>query len=170
MEDEKEMDINEICKQVDEQIKNIQSQKVQQNNVEYLYKLVDIKKDILEIKKMEEESGMYGEYNEYGRRMRDSRGRYMEDYNDYNNYGRRGVDSRYRGYNAMDNMYQNYEEYNRARESYNENGNYGAEDGMVRSAEGIMSNVTSIVEELKNTNHPEVNKVIKKYTKKMNEM
>lgn len=55
--------------------------------------------------------GNYGTYyrggdgNEsYGRRMRDSRGRYM----DGGNYGRRGVDAKYRGEDAMQDMYESY--------------------------------------------------------------
>ena len=56
----------------------------------------------------------YGdEYGTYGRRMRDSRGRYME-----GNYGRRGVDSKYRGDELLDEMYQGYREYNDGKEMY----------------------------------------------------
>lgn len=98
------------------------------------------------------------------------RGTGRRSYRAGDNYGRRGVDSRYRGYDAMDDMYSNYDEYNEARESYNESGNYNAKDGMVRSAEGIMSNVYEIVDELSQTGEPEVMQVIKKYARKINEL
>ena len=78
-------------------------------NVDYLYKLVDIHKDIAneDYWKMKEENkmryraygrdsygeGEYGKYedNRFGRRMRDSRGRYMA----------RGYDTKYQGEEAV---------------------------------------------------------------------
>lgn len=120
----------------------------------------------------------YGNYNDYsGGRSRDSRGRYA----DGGSYGRRGVPGtgrgRYRdgGSYGMDpemmmqEMMEYYENYNDSREEMYR-GNYGAEGGMVESAEGIMENVYSIVEELSKADSPEVMQVIKKYARKINEM
>lgn len=102
----------EICEQVDKQIEEIKNQQVQPGNIDYLSKLVDIKKDIKEM----EESNMYGargNYGEfYGRRGVPGTGRYRE------NYGRRGVDSRYRGEDIMNDMYQAYQEYNDEIQAY----------------------------------------------------
>lgn len=107
----------EICEQVDKQIEEISNQQVQPGNVDYLYKLVDIKKDFKEMEesKMYGARGNYGEYGEsYGRRgvPGSGRGRYRE------NYGARGVDAKYRGEDIMDDMYQAYQEYNDGMQTY----------------------------------------------------
>ena len=97
----------------------------------------------------------YGEGG-YGRRGRDSRGR----------YNARG---RYRGEDVMEEMMERYDEYNEAADEMGR-GNYGAEGDMVKSVEGIMKNVYEIVCELSEADSPEVMSVIKKYSKKINEM
>lgn len=144
-------------------------------NVDYLGKLMDIHKDLQEeecLKKKEELEMRYNEYDEgsYGRRgvPGTGRGRYRE-----GAYGRRGVPGtgrgRYRGNYAMDEMMENYENYSEASEE-SMRGNYGAEGEMVKSVEGIMKNIYEIVEELSETEVPEVEHIIKKYAKKISEM
>lgn len=144
-------------------------------NVDYLGKLMDIHKDLQEeecLKKKEELEMRYSEYDEanYGRRgvPGTGRGRYRE-----GAYGRRGVPGtgrgRYRGNYAMDEMMENYENYSEASEE-SMRGNYGAEGEMVKSVEGIMKNIYEIVEELSETEFPEVEHIIKKYAKKISEM
>lgn len=144
-------------------------------NVDYLVKLMDIHKDLQEeecLKKKEELEMRYSEYDEanYGRRgvPGTGRGRYRE-----GAYGRRGVPGtgrgRYRGNYAMDEMMENYENYSEASEE-SMRGNYGAEGEMVKSVEGIMKNIYEIVEELSETEVPEVEHIIKKYAKKISEM
>lgn len=171
MEEEKNV-LDELKKKVEEQLKKAVDQGVQVNNIDYVYKLTDIHKDIENekywVKKGEEEMRYNEGYNEgYGRRGVPGTGRYRGD------YGRRGVPGsgrgRYRGEDAMMEMQEAYEEYN---EAYSEamNGNYGAEGGMVKSAEGIMRSVTEIVKELAEADVPEVMHVIQKYTKKMSEI
>lgn len=115
-----------------------------------------------------------------------SEGSYGRGYSGYGygegGYGRRGVkgtgrgryrggrgSGRYRGEEEMEEMMEHYGNYSDANEAFNA-GNYGAEGGMVQSAEGIMKNVYSIIEELKEADSPEVMQVIKKYAKKINEM
>lgn len=98
------------------------------NNLESLYKLIDIKKDAYEIKSMKEGNEMYGNYGNYGnyggrRAGYDSygRGNYGEgSYGEYGrgSYGRRGVDSKYRGEEDMDRMYGEYGRYMENRERY----------------------------------------------------
>ena len=162
----------EITTQVEKELEQIANEKVNTNNVDYLYRLVDIHKDLANETYWEEKIKMYGN-------------RYSRDFSGYGegSYGRRGVkgtgrysryrggrgSGRYRGEEAIDDMYMNYSEYNEANQSYNE-GNYGAEGGMKESAEGIMENIYEIVEELKDTGSPEVMQVIKKYSKKISEM
>lgn len=164
-----------LNQQVEKEITNILSQEISVDNINMLDKLVDIHKDIAneDYWKVKEEKymyreGNYGEYSGYG---------YGE-----GNYGRRGVrgsgrgryrggrgSGRYRGEEEMEEMMEHYGNYSEANEEYNA-GNYGAEGGMVKSAEGIMKNVYSIIEELKEADSPEVMQVIKRYAKKINEM
>ena len=89
------------------------------NNLEHLYKLVDIEKDLCEIEK----GGYSMRYNEYGR---DEYGR--ED------YGRRSRDSRgrYMGHEHLDRMYNEYGRYEEGREEYNR-GNYRGKDDSMKS-------------------------------------
>lgn len=98
-----------------EKIKEINEQGIQPGNTEYLYKLIDVYKDIEEVEDMR-----YGEYNGRG----PGHGSYGE-YGNYGNYGRgygeygrRGRDSRYRGYEKLDRMYEGYGEYQDSRERY----------------------------------------------------
>ena len=89
MDDKKEIREN-INKQVEEKINSILKDGVKQANVDYLYKLVDIHKDIANEEYWEENKEdtdmRYKGYNRdeyrdsgnYGRRSRDSRGRYQE--------------------------------------------------------------------------------------------
>lgn len=102
---------------------------------------------------------MYGD--EYGRRGVPGTGRrYRGD------YGRRG---RYRGDYAIDEMQEHYNNYSEANEEV-DSGNYGAEGEMVKSVEGIMKNVYEIVQELAETDNPEVMQIIKRYAHKIDEM
>lgn len=178
MEEEKKQEKNtnwceEITKQVEKELEEIVNEKVNTNNVDYLYRLVDIHKDLANENYWKEKIKMYGNRysrdfsGEYGRGSYGRRG--MKGTGPYSRYrGGRGS-GRYRGEEAIDEMYMNYGEYNEANQSYNE-GNYGAEGGMKESAEGIMENIYEIVEELKDTGSPEVMQVIKKYSKKIMEM
>ena len=77
------------------------------NNLEHLYKLVDIYKDAKEVENMN-----YGNYG--GRRpMYDSYGEYNRD-----SYGRRGYDIRYRGEEHIDRIGNEYGRYMESRERY----------------------------------------------------
>ncbi|MEE3324785.1 MAG: hypothetical protein VZR33_05565 [Methanosphaera sp.] len=92
----------------------------QNNNLEYLDKLVDIQKDVYKIKCMKEGNEMYGNYGNYGenygrRAGYDSYGR--DNYGE-NSYGRRGYDAKYRGHDHLERMYDNYGRYMYGRERY----------------------------------------------------
>ena len=160
---------NKLCEQIEKQLKQISEQEIQPGNVEYLYKLIDIKKDI---KEMEGES-MYNEYNEYGRRgvRGTGRGRYREGgYNaggNYREYGRRGVDSRYRGEDMLDDVYEAYRE-------YNESGNYGAGYGSPESMQKIeimADSLMDFVEHVKNSaKTPEERQLIDRKIKELGQM
>lgn len=161
-----------VIKQVTEKINTIVEEGITPENLDALGKLIDIHKDLANEeywKKKEEVYQMryndYDDYGEYGRRGVPGTGR--------GRYGRRGVPGtgrgRYRGEDVMDEMQEHYGIYSEASEEMNR-GNYGAESGMVKSAEGIMKNIYEIIEELCESDSPEVARVIKKYAKKISEM
>lgn len=113
----------QIVEQVKESLKKIADEKVQQNNVDYLYRLTDIYKDFTEIKKMKGENNMrYSDYEgdySYGARgvPGTGRGRYSD-----GAYGRRGVPGtgrgRYRGEEDMEEMKYHYGNYSNSKEMY----------------------------------------------------
>ena len=176
MEEEKNI-IEKVKKETETVIEEILNQGIQENNLDVLYKLVDIHKDIANEEywqKKKEETDMryraygndgygrnsYGEGESYGRRSRDSRGRYTA----------RGYDSKYRGHEMMDDMYQNYEAYSEGREQYGR-GNYSAKEDTMMSLEYMLESMVDFVEMLKQdaSSQEEVN-LIKKYTKQISEM
>ena len=148
-------DIHKLKEQISEE--GIQSN----NNLEYLYKLVDIEKDLCEI----EEGGETMRYNDYGRYGRDEYGR--DEYGRRGNYRARG---NYRGNDYMDSMYNEYNRYEEGREQYNR-GDYNAKEDSIKSLEYMMESALDLVKMLydKAQSQEEIN-VIRKYTKKMSEM
>lgn len=171
--------IEKTNEQVVEKINSLLKDGIKQTNVDYLYKLVDIHKDLANEEywdKMKEEDDMrysrgysgenYNEGGSYGRRSRDSRGRYMEGGN-YGEYRRRG---NYRGHEMIDEMQEHYGNYSESRESYSR-GNYGAKQDTMKSLEYMLESVVDFIEMLKKdaTSQEEV-QMIKEYTKQISEM
>lgn len=139
-EPEKKETIEKICEQVDKKLEALSKEGIQQSNIDYVGKLIDVKKDIKEMeeKDMYRDYGNYNGYNEgYGR------GRYNE------GYGRRGVPGsgrgRYRGEDMLDEMKYHYGAY---QDSYN-TGNYNAkEDSSYKMTEAFKEFVYAVGEEL----------------------
>lgn len=155
-EENKEIEINVIDKtkeEIEKIIQYILDEGIQTENLDFLYKAIDIHKDIeneeyWKIKKEDMEMRYrdsyenYGEYGEYGNYNDGS-------YNDGGNYGRRGVPGtgrgryrdgsygrrgvpgtgrgRYRGEEAMDEMAYHYGNYSYGREQY------GADEDTMKS-------------------------------------
>lgn len=140
--------LDKLKEETDKSMKRVLEQGVQTNNVDFLYKMIDIKKDIAEIEKEEQEM-MYGNYGRYddmsysGGRRRDSRGRYMES----GSYGRRGVPGsgrgRYRGEEMMDEMMYHYGNYNEDREQY------GADEETMKSFKYMLKSFKDYYKHLK---------------------
>lgn len=140
--------LDKLKEETDKSMKRVLEQGVQTNNVDFLYKMIDIKKDIAEIEKEEQEM-MYGNYGRYddmsysGGRSRDSRGRYMEG----GSYGRRGVKGtgrgRYRGEEMMDEMMYHYGNYNEGREQY------GADEETMKSFKYMLKSFKDYYKHLK---------------------
>lgn len=152
MEEENKTMQKEVIEQVEKSIKEITDSGVTPTNLDNLGKLVDIHKDLKneEYWKIKEEMKYmrYGNYGEdsYGRRSRDSRGRYMD------SYGRRGVKGtgrgRYRGEELMDEMYGAYSDYMDS----NEYGTYGTGESMQKieiMADSLMDFIEHIKKEAK---------------------
>ena len=103
----------EVIKKTTESINKIVKEGLNTNNIDHLYKLVDIYKDIKEVESMN--YGNYGArrpgYDSYGR---DEYGRY----DGYGNYGARGRDMRYRGDEELDRMSGEYGRYMESRSRY----------------------------------------------------
>lgn len=100
-------------------IKEVIKDEVNMNNLDYLYKLVDIHKDVAneEYWMKKEEKYMYGTY---GRRPGYS------SYGNYGEYGRRGYDMKYRGDEYLDRMAGEYGRYQESR-------SYGASEDTDKS-------------------------------------
>lgn len=130
-----EKNINaKVLEKVEKAIESTIENGVQTGNADYLYKLVDIHKDIYEeeyYKSEKEEKEMY------------------RDYGDYSGYGRRGVPGsgrgryrRYRGEDALDEMKYHYG-------NYMDSGNYGEkEDSSMKMINCFKEFGFSIAEEL----------------------
>ena len=129
----------ETLKIVESQIGDINNSGIVSSNIDYLYKLVDIHKDLSNEKYWKEKLDiMYREYNDnYGRRRRDSRGRYMT-----GEYGRRGMSGRYRGEDHIDDMYSNYQNYSEGRDAY------GADQETLKSLEKMLKSTKDFMKML----------------------
>lgn len=174
--------MEKLKEEVEKGIDSIVEQGIKSENIEALYQLVDIHKDLAneeywknkeEVMKMRYRGyGEYGNeygrdsYNEggsYGRRQRDSRGRYME-----GSYGRRGVPGtgrgRYRGEEMMDEMAYHYG-------NYSESAEYRAQGETMKSLEYMMESVVAFVKMLQEeASSQEEMQLIKRYAKKISEM
>lgn len=179
--------MKELKKLVEEEIKKITENGIETEKIETLGDLVDIHKDISneEYWKNEEEKAMrygnYGEYGEgYGRRSRDSRGRYRG-YSE-GGYSERGTtDGRDRSRGSyghympypemyMERMMDGAEGYMEGREQYNR-GNYGAKGQTVESLEKMLEGIVAFVEEIQqDPEQKEEKEVVNHYIRKLKEL
>ena len=104
-------------KKTEESINKILDEGLNTNNLDHLYKLVDIYKDVKEVESMN--YGNYGRRAGYDAYGRDGYGNYGE-YGNYgrDSYGRRGYDMKYRGEEELDRMHGEYGRYMASRERY----------------------------------------------------
>ena len=168
-EDKNELDLIPKAKEeVEKLIKQVTESGLQVANVELLYKLIDIHKDIENEKywKEKEEESMYrgrdyfmdDSYN--GGRSRDSRGRYMDSYGRYTTSRKEN----YRGREMINDIDDNYGRYNEAK-------TYGDRGSSTKSLEYMLESIVCFVEMLQEdaTNQDEMD-LIRKYTRKISEM
>jgi hypothetical protein len=111
-------------------IEKILNEGLNTNNIEHLYKLVDIYKDAKEVESMN-----YGNYG--GRNVG------YDSYGNYDNYGRRGYDMRYRGHDDLDRMSEHYGRYQESRNRY------GANEDTKRSLKYMLESMEHFAKMLK---------------------
>lgn len=137
---------DKLSKEIETKLEQMLNEGFNNENIDKMYKLVDIHKDIENEKYWKEKIMRYREsYNEdsYGRRgvPGSGRGRYRDgSYSE--SYGRRGVPGtgRYRGEEGdimLDDMYGNYQAYSEGKEAYNR-GNYGAKEDSMKSLQYML--------------------------------
>lgn len=151
-----------ILQKTSEYIEKVGEQGLDTVDMDYLSKVVDIHKDITEVKCM---NNGYGNYNGRG----PSGGAYGE-YNEYGDYGRRGVDSRYRASKYMDGMRGSYEAYEDYRGEYNR-GNYGAKEDGLKELDYMMHAAMKFIKMIKEeATSPEEQEIVRKHIMKISEM
>lgn len=172
------MEEEKLKKLIEKGINSIIEEGLEISDLDNLYKLVDIHKDLANEeyweKKKEAIEMRYRGYGEqgygrenygresYGRRSRDSRGRYKES-------GRGGSRS-YRGEEMMEEMQGAYQNYSAGKEEM-EMGNYGAKHDTMKSLEYMLESVVDFIEMLKkDANSQEEVQLIKEYTKEISEL
>lgn len=135
--------MDRLNQEVEKKINEIVETGIVPENIEKLYKLVDIHKDIANEKYWKEDNMRYGTYSRgsYGNDMygrnRDSRGRYTEGYNE-GNYGRK-----YRGEDMLNEMYEGYREYADGKNMY------GADNDTLKSFEYMLKSFKDYYKHLK---------------------
>lgn len=168
--------MDKIKKQLEEQIKQIGEEGLQSSNVEYLGKLIDIHKDILneEYWKIKEEnymryreSGAYGAYEEnYGRRGVKGTGRGRRRYreNGYNygydggNYGEDDKEE------AMEMMREHYN-------GYREGMSYGAERESMESLNAMLQSAYEFIQMLsEDAKSQQEAELVKKWARKIGQI
>ena len=108
---------DKVIEKMEESITKILDEGLNTNNLDHLYKLVDIYKDVKEVESMN--YGNYGRRAGYDAYGRDGYGNYGE-YGNYgrDSYGRRGYDMKYRGDDSLDRMAGEYGRYMESRDRY----------------------------------------------------
>lgn len=168
--------LDKIKEAANKPLETIAKDGISSSNLDYLYKLIDIQKDIANIEywKVKEEDFMkYGE-GSYGRGGygRGGYGNYGE-YGAYGegSYGRRG-NFRARGpEDKMDEMFMNYQAYSEGREAYGRSGNYSAKEDSVKGLEKMLESAVDLFKMLKEqASSQEEMELVHKYAKKISEM
>lgn len=138
----------ELIEKTEQAIKTVAEQGLNNNNIDFLHKAIDIHKDLCNENywKVKEEYYMYGNYGDmnYGRRgvRGTGRGRYSE-----GSYGRRGVPGsgrgRYRGEAMLEEMMEEYGNYSEGREMY------GADQDTLKSFKYMLKSFKDYYKHLK---------------------
>lgn len=156
-----------VCKELEK----FSNSELTSDELDVLYKLVDIDKDLENIDywkyKKEVMKMRYNNYDEY------SEGGYSE-----GRYGRRGVPGtgrgRYRGHDdgedMIEDMKESYSAYSESRSAYNR-GNYNAGEDSMEALEDTMRLFTEFAQKMiKEVDSPEAKQIIRKHLRKISQM
>ena len=157
--------MDKLLEKVDKEINVLTEGDLNPQTIDTLGKLIDIKKDVSKIgyyKDIKEENAMRY-YDDYGRRRRDSRGRYMES-RDGGRYGNRMPDM------YWDRVMDGYDGYMEGREM-DRRGNYNGKGQSVESLEKMLDGIVAFVEDIQNDpEQMEEKEVVNHYIRKLREM
>jgi hypothetical protein len=174
--------MHKIEQDIKKELKNVEEIGLNQGNLDAVGKMVDILKDIKEIREMEGgemRDYRYGRedytYNEgrggYGARMRDGRGRYMEgNHNESGNYGRGGnfINMDPRMWDRLERIMDGADMYQYGRDRYRGG---DSEERMVDGLEKLMYAVCTFVESMMDfAETPQEKEIIRKHVQKMAKM
>lgn len=159
--------VHRLKEEMERMMKDILDKGIKSEDITTLYKMIDIHKDIENEEYWKEKEDnmryMYGD-DRYGRRRRDSRGRYMEG----DTYGRRGVPGTgrgYRGEDMLDEMSYHYGNYSEGRETY------GADQETLESYKLMLKSLKEYTKFLKdNASTPEEEKLLEHTVHEMSQM
>lgn len=150
--------IQKLLDKTSEYLEQVSNDGLNSTDIDYLYKIVDIHKDLKEVECMNN-YGRYGNYGNYGN--------YGEGYGEY---GRRGVDARYRGDSYMENMSGSYRAYEQSRNEYNA-GNYGAKEDGLKELEYMLHSLVKFAKTIKEeASSPEEQEIVRRHFMKISEM
>ncbi len=160
--------MEKIKELVEKQISCIEQTGLSSNNVDLLYKLIDIHKDIENEEYWKKKGEYYMRYREndyydepsFGRRRRDSRGRYMEGGRE--SYNRRG---RYNdGEDMIDTMREHYM-------AYHDDMSYGAKEEGMESLNKMLEATYEFMQTLcEEASTPQEMELVKKWARKISQL
>ena len=156
----------DICKEID----CIEEQGLSASNIDLLFKLVDIKKDILELEEKEGKEEDYMIYNRYydERDMSYSRGyRGRDMYRDSYRRGGNGIYGHFdeRFYERLDRIAEAMDDYMHGRDRYHDN---GSQDRMEEGLEKVMYGICTLVESIVDfAETPEEKEIVRKHIDKI---
>lgn len=140
--------IEKILNTTSEYLEQVGNDGLNSTDIDYLFKVVDIYKDMKEVECM----------NNYGR------------YDAYGDYGRRGYDTKYRGDSYMEGMSGSYRNYEAARNEYN-TGNYGAKEDGLKELEYMLHSLVKFAKTIKEeATSPEEQEIVRRHFMKISEM
>ena len=156
---------------VEKELTQFSGTELSEDDLDILYKLIDINKDIENIDYWNvKKEGIKMRYENYGDY---SEGRYSE-----GRYGRRGVPGtgrgRYRGHDEgedmIEDMRESYSAYSESRNAYSR-GNYGAEQESMEALEDTMRLFTDFAHKMiQEVDSPEAKQIIRKHLRKISQM
>lgn len=156
--EEKELTTTESIKsEVEKILGDISNEGISRDNVDYVYKLVDVHKDLEQENYWEVKKMYYGNYRRY-------------DYDrDDMSYGRRTRDrrGRYKGHDMIDEMSDYYGKYMETRDGRS----YGGREDSIKSLDYMMASVYDFVCMLEqDAKSDEEMDIIRKYARKISEL